>query len=319
LGSFHHSFAAVVVELDEDDSIFHVRHIHADEITGAFYDLNRYYSDGKSEQIAGVAAIITGDTHAEFVDEKVVRATYKGEGSMVEVLNPEINVYHDLTDFYARNHHHEGNDIISIGKHRYGRNNVEDGLQMAADFIDENSRPNTWNYVVKSNHDEAFDKWLQRCDPKIDPENAQFFHWMKYNQAKHIQMTKTGFDSIDPFEFWCNNPDRQTGLKNKKKTKFLGRGKPLTVNGVELGFHGDFGLNGARGSSKSFSKIGTKTVIGHGHYPEIYEGCYRVGVSARLDLEYQKGQCSNWMHTHCVVYPDGKRTLINIIKGKWKI
>ncbi len=91
------------------------------------------------------------------------------------------------------------------------------------------------------------------------------------------------------------------------------------VNNIELGFHGDFGLNGAKGSSKSFSKIGPKTIVGHGHFPEIFEGCYRVGVSARLDLEYQKGQCSNWLHTHCVIYPDGKRTLINIINGKWKI
>lgn len=318
IGDFHHNLSAVIVEIDDNDS-FHLRHIHADQITGSFYDLNYFYNDNKIEENERIAALITGDTHAEFIDEEVLLTTYKNEDSIVNVLKPEAIIFHDLLDFYSQNHHHRGREVIAIGKHRYGRGNVEEGLQMAADFVDEVSKPHTLNVIVKSNHDEAFDKWLEESNPKFDPENAQFYYWMKYHQAKNVNMTETGFASIDPFEFWCSNPDSQRGLENKTRTKFLHRGETFRVNGIELGFHGDFGLNGARGSSKSFAKIGSKTIIGHGHYPEIYEGCYRVGVSARLDLEYQKGQCSNWLHTHCIIYPDGKRTLINIINGKWKI
>jgi hypothetical protein len=318
IGDFHHSLSAVVVEIDDDDT-FHLRHVHGDQVTGAFYDLNHLYGPSTIEKNERVAALVTGDTHAEFIDDNVLACTYQNEDSIVGTLKPEIIIFHDLMDFYSQNHHHRGREVIAIGKHRYGRGNVEEGLQMAADFVDEVSRPHTLNVIVKSNHDEAFDKWLEESNPKFDPENAQFYYWMKYHQTKNIQMTETGFSSIDPFEFWCSNPDQERGLANKSKTKFLQRGETFVVNNIELSFHGDFGLNGARGSSKSFSKIGPKTVIGHGHNPEIYEGCYRVGVSARLDLEYQKGQCSNWLHTHCVIYPDGKRTLINIINGKWKL
>ncbi len=36
---FHHSFAAVVIELDRKNKIFHLRHIHADKEDGGFYDI----------------------------------------------------------------------------------------------------------------------------------------------------------------------------------------------------------------------------------------------------------------------------------------
>jgi hypothetical protein len=315
---FHHSISAVVVEIDSDGD-FHLRHIHADEVTGHFYDLDKYYTKNEVLHSPRVRALITGDTHAEFIDQNVLNATYLNHDSIAAVLNPENMVFHDITDFFARNHHEMLNDIGNVGKHRYGRNNVEEGLQKAADFIDLVSRKNTLNVIVKSNHDEAFDRWLRTAEPKDDPENAQFYHYMKWNQYKNVKMNETGFESIDPFEFWCKNPEKQRGLKNIENTKFLCRGESFVIDNIELGFHGDLGINGANGSAASFAKISQKNIIGHGHYPEIFEGCYRVGVSARLDLSYQKGQCSNWLHTHAVIYPDGKRTLINVINGKWRL
>lgn len=317
-GDFHHSLAAIVLEIDSDnEDIFHLRHIHGDDVTGAFYDLNHYYTSTEVMKVDRIAALITGDTHAEFIDDKVLEGTYTSANSIMNVLNPEVLVFHDLIDFYSRNHHHRGHDLITIGKHRYGRNNVEEGLQCGADFIDLVSKKDTLNVVVKSNHDEAFDRWLREAEPKNDPENAQFYHYMKYHQYKHVAMTNTGFTSIDPFEFWCKNPDLHRGLKNTGNTVFLARSQSFVVNDIELGLHGDIGIGGSRGSLRQFSKIGPKCVIGHSHSPGIHEGSYQVGVSAQLDLEYVKGQPSSWLHTHCLIYPDGKRTLINVINGKW--
>jgi hypothetical protein len=91
----------------------------------------------------------------------------------------------------------------------------------------------------------------------------------------------------------------------------------MKVCSIELGFHGDVGINGSRGDIKSLAKLSDKMVIGHSHTPGIYEGCYQVGLSAMKNLEYKKGP-SSWMQTHCIIYPDGKRTLINIINGKWR-
>lgn len=316
-GGFNHSLAALVVEIDGER--FYQRHIHAEnEETGAFYDLDTYYTPDHTSAGHRIAALVTGDIHAEFHDKNVEKATYTDEDSIMNVLQPEVWTIHDLEDFYSRNHHHRGNDLIAYGKHHFGRNNVEESLQVSADFVDKHSRDGMLNLVVKSNHDEALDRWLREADPKTDPENATFFHYMKYNQYKNLRKTETGFETIDPFEFWCKNPESQKGLKFIDRTKFLKRDESFVVKDVEIGFHGDIGPNGSRGSIRSFSKVGPKLIIGHSHTPGIFQGVYQVGLSAMLNLEYASGP-SSWLHTHCVIYPDGHRTLIHVVKGKWKL
>ena len=315
-GEFNHSLAALVVEIDGD--MFFQRHIHADEETGAFFDLDTYFTPYSSRAGHRIAALVTGDIHAEFHDPDVESATYTDENSIMNVLQPEVWAVHDLEDFYSRNHHHRGNDLLSYGKHHFGRNNVEESLQLSADFVDKHSRDGMLNLIIKSNHDEALDRWLRESDPKSDPENATFYHYMKYNQYKNLRRTATGFETIDPFEFWCKNPESQRGLKNIDRTRFLRRDESFVVKDVEIGFHGDIGPNGSRGNVKSFAKIGPKLIIGHSHSPNIFQGVYQVGVSAMLNLEYASGP-SSWLHTHCVVYPDGHRTLIHVIRGRWKL
>ena len=208
-GRFHHNISALVVEVDGDK--FHLRHVHGED-DGSFYDLQYHYTPRGRSLYGRVAAFVPGDIHAEFVDKSVEKAMF-GKGSICDVLNPETIAYHDIEDFYRRNHHHNGNDVIAFGKHHYGRNNVEEGLQMSADFIDRNARPDTMNLIVRANHDEAFDRWLADADPKYDPENARFYYYMKFHQLDSVAMTDTGFSYIDAFEFWCNNPLDQLGIQ----------------------------------------------------------------------------------------------------------
>lgn len=313
-GAFHHSFAAVVVEVDSNGH-HHIRHVHWNSKKKGFYDLDKFYTKSSVTDGHRALGLVTGDTHAEFIDKTVERATYIGDNSLMGRLRPQHLVWHDVEDFYRRNHHHVGDDVIAYGKHHFGRNNVEEGLQITADLIDRYSNEETVNVIVKSNHDEAFERWLKEANPKNDPENSRFYYYMKYHQMKSVRMTPTGFESFDPFVFWCLNPDQQKGLKNSQ-TIFLERDESFELSEVDMGFHGDQGPNGARGSIIAFSKIGPKVIIGHSHSPGIREGAYQVGVSAMLDLEYRKGP-SSWMHTHCLVYPDGSRTLINIIDGEY--
>jgi hypothetical protein len=312
-GRFHHNISALVVEVDGDK--FHLRHVHGED-DGSFYDLQYHYTPRGRSLYGRVAAFVPGDIHAEFVDKSVEKAMF-GKGSICDVLNPETIAYHDIEDFYRRNHHHNGNDVIAFGKHHYGRNNVEEGLQMSADFIDRNARPDTMNLIVRANHDEAFDRWLADADPKYDPENARFYYYMKFHQLDSVAMTDTGFSYIDAFEFWCNNPLDQLGIQENDNVVFLKRDESFVVAGIEIGFHGDKGINGSRGSAQAFSKIGPKTIIGHSHSPSITEGCYQVGLSAQLNLEYASGP-SSWLHSHCVVYPNGSRVLLNVIDGDWR-
>lgn len=314
-GEFHHTFAACVVELE--GKRFHIRHIHADE-KGGFYDLDKYYAQDKVKKSKSVPALIMGDYHAVFADGGVNAATFTNKDSMVNVLNPENLIYHDVLDFYHRNHHHRGNDIIRYGKHHFGRDNVEEELQITADLIDDFNDPKRQNIIVRSNHDEALDRWLSENDPRNDPENARLYYYLKYHQMVNTKMTDNGFSTIDAFAFWCANPDKERGLRSIGNTKFLGRGEHYEIENIIISFHGDKGPNGARGSVKNLAKLGSKVVIGHSHSPNIYEGAYQVGVSSTLQLEYAAGSPSSWMHTHCIIYPNGKRTLVHIVGDSWK-
>ena len=315
--AFHHSLAAAIVEVDEQGN-FHVRHVHASEKDGSFYDLDKYYTQSSVTGGHKIEALITGDTHAEFIDSTVEHVTYHSKDSIVQTLKPKRIILHDVVDFYARNHHHKNNDVIAFIKHNFcSNNNVQEGLQKAANFIDRICHDSTQIIIAKSNHDESFDRWLREADIRNDPENAKFFYYMKYHQLNTISNNKNKNKSFDPFKFWCLNPENGIGLKNKNNVIFLNRDESYKVCGIELGFHGDVGINGSRGDIKGLSKLSDKMVIGHSHTPGIYEGCYQVGLSAIMNLEYKRGP-SSWMHTHCIIYPDGKRTLINIINGKWK-
>lgn len=292
-GEFHHTFGACVVELGGNK--FHLRQINA-ERDGQFYDL------------ANVEAIVMGDTHAEFVDPKVLAATK----DMIAQLKPKFLVWHDVHDFYARNHHHRGKLFTNFVKHHHGRDNVEAELRRTFALIDEVTPPGCRNIFVPSNHPDALARWVEETDPRTDPENAVFWARTFEAMATQSRWTDTGAKTIDPFAYW----GRQM-LDCADRSVFLTRDEGFQIKGVEVGQHGDAGPNGSRGSIRGFGRIGVKSVIGHGHSPGIQDGVYQVGTSSHLGLEYVRGP-SSWLNTHCLIYGNGKRTLVNIIDGEWR-
>ena len=152
-------------------------------------------------------------------------------------------------------------------------------------------------------------------DWKADLPNAEIYLEMALEMVRTAKMTPNGADIIDPFEMWVMN---RLSEKLSKRTIFIGREKSFRIHGIELNLHGDRGPNGSRGSLASLSKIGTKVIIGHSHTPGIDKGAYQVGTSTILQLDYHQGAPSSWLNTHCVIYKNGKRALLNVIDGKWK-
>jgi hypothetical protein len=65
-----------------------------------------------------------------------------------------------------------------------------------------------------------------------------------------------------------------------------------------------------------FARAGRKMSIGDKHSPEIMEGVYVAGV-LNLRHGYNKG-LSGWAVTVIIQYPDGKRSLLTLQKGKWR-
>lgn len=304
----HHCLAAVYVELKGDK--FWLRELWWGD--GCFYDLDRQYTPQGVTKNHRAAALVTGDEHTQFADEKVIKATYKGKDSICNVLKPEYIVRHDVLDFYSRNHHHKHAIITNYAKHQAGLTSVEKELNLTIDHMDNTLPSNAQQIIVRSNHDDALDRWLNDTDPKQDPENALLYHKLMVAKLEEARMTNQGADTVDAFPHYA-----LPRMKTADRTKFLERDESFTIKGNELGFHGDAGPNGARGSIQGFSKIGVKSILGHRHAPGVFKGVFQVGVSTPLKLEYVSGP-SSWMNVHAVVYPNGKRSLISVIDGQWR-
>ncbi|HET7674767.1 MAG TPA: hypothetical protein VFL54_04530 [Gammaproteobacteria bacterium] len=308
-GEHHHTFGAAVVEVAGD--VFHLRQLNA-QTNGEFIDLTERFTSSGVKPAGRAAALVMGDSHIEFIDPAVVRATFTAPKSMIKTLKPRYLVWHDVHDFFSRNHHHRGECFTNYAKHHAGLDNIERWLDHTFAFIDKHTPANAKNVFVPSNHPDALLRWLKESDPRDDPENGLFWARTYAALLEQTRMTPSGTAHPDPFVYWAKQK-----LKTAGQAVFLDRDQSFQVQGIEVGYHGDQGPNGARGSIRAFGKIGTKTIIGHSHSPGIRDGVYQVGLSARYRLEYNHGP-SSWLHTHCVVYGNGKRSLITIIGNRWR-
>jgi hypothetical protein len=306
-GEFHHTFGACVAEVD--GKRFHLRQINAIK-DGSFQDLDAIYQpDGKTRKAR--ADLIMGDTHVDFADPGVTEATF-GNGGMIETLRPAELVWHDVLDFHSASHHDRLDPFRRYAKHKSGRDSVEAELDRCFAYIDRHSPANIRNVVVASNHHEHLGRWVRETDPRSDLRNCVFLSKTFIAMAEGAEDRATGATTIDPFAWWAKQK-----LKCIDRTTFLDRNQSHLINGIEVGFHGDQGANGARGNIKGYAKIGVKTVTAHTHTPAIRDGAYQVGGGTRLGLAYLRGP-SSWLHAHCAVYETGKRSLIFIIDGSWR-
>lgn len=310
-GAFHHVFGALVVELDSG-GVFHLRHLIATE-SGDFQDLDVRVRGGEVTGGHSVAALVMGDTHVDFVDPSVTAATFGRQG-IVQTLNPKYLVWHDLVDFYSRSHHHRKRALMALAKWKGGRSSVYAEVQRAFGYIDKHSPPGCTNVLVPSNHNEHLGRWVEENSCDEDPENLEFRAETWAMMVKTARATMTGSTWEDPFVWWGRRL-----LKTKDRTVFLRRGESFLVQGIEVGVHGDRGVGGSPGTLMQYARMAHKCVIGHSHTPGIIEGAYQVGTSSYLTRDYNVGAPSGWLQTHCVIYPNGKRTLVNIIGGRWRL
>lgn len=302
-GEFHHVYGAVLIE--RQGKYFNLRQILGGK-DGSFTDLNReYLADGTTRKAPPALALALGDTHVDITDPNVDLATF-GPGGMVEVLEPGHVIYHDLSDEGTVNPHTLDNPFVAVAKHQTGLNDVRAEIQRAANFVAKRTK-GCVSVIVPSNHTDFLQRWLVRHDWRDDPANAEF-----YLESALAQIRSATGERGDAFGYWLRK------MLPREDVKILSRDESFTLAGVEFGMHGDRGPNGSRGSRMNLRRIGVKSVIGHAHSPGIEEGCYQVGTSTALRLDYNAGP-SSWLQTHCVLYASGKRSLITVIDGKWRL
>jgi hypothetical protein len=310
---FHHNYGALVVEVDNDGDFF-VRQICANN-DGSFYDLtDKYLPSGEVLHDQRVEAVTLGDIHVEKTDPVSDKASF-GKDGIMDTLRPKYAFLHDLIDFTSRNHHNRENPFF-LTEQEQANASVEGDIDKAGAWLKKHERKDRKDIVVRANHDEAYERWMAEAkDVQKDSKNWEF--WLE-SCLERVRQIKGKSPTVPMLE-WAIR--RKTDLP---QVTFLTDSDSFVIckndkegGGIECGLHGHLGPNGARGTPSGFRSLAKKANTGHTHTAGIIDGVYTAGVSANLDMGYNKGP-SSWSHSHIITYPNGKRAIITVKNGKWK-
>ena len=295
-GEFHHVYGFVVVEIKDMDT-FYARHVTADDTTGVFNDLFYHVENGQVTKINSIEAIVLGDIHCGKHDVELIDLTHK----FLKNVKPNHVVLHDVFDGNSINHHEINNPFIQYSKEVNGTNSLEIEINDMISVLDQFS-----NYenvvIVRSNHDDFIDRWVQDGDWKKQPTTKNSVLYMEYSAMLLKQYAQHEYDAKGII------PE----IINKYYPKFhtLGRRESYKVKDWELGQHGDYGINGSRGSIHQFRKLNTKIITGHSHSPGRKDGALAVGTSTKLRVGYNLG-ASSWWQSHVIIHNSGRAQHIN--------
>lgn len=293
-----HIMGGLIVEV-ENDSIFHIRQIQAGK-DGTFYDLNKHYMHNSVDSCTAKVCVI-GDSHSLYED-KIATTTFK---AWCKKVQPNYIVFHDIFDAKSISHHLENNITEQVNRPINGQF-LEQELEIAAKYLCEwrNELPYSTFIIVRSNHDEHLDRYLNECRFVND----------RFNYKVSLELAGYLLDKKNPIEEWINK------RYNMNEIKWLKRDEDFIIEGVQLGAHGDMvSLGwGKQDSIRKAEEAYGKAIIGHGHCPKIFREVYMVGTSCLEDLGYNTGPSAS-LQTSCALYNGGQRQLITNIKGHYYI
>jgi hypothetical protein len=294
IAELDHAISAVVVEV-QDEEIFHFRQLQFDEDTG-ISDLGKYYNETNVIKPEYCVAVF-GDSHVGSHD---LDLHVKLEEIIKECSVDEI-ILHDIFDAQSITHHDIGRPAVRACKALKDQSSLAKEAVAVAEYLNTlSSWTDTGVTVVKSNHDEALDKYLTECRFVNDPVNLYYA----------LELTQKFIEGKDPLEYMVSPYLHHGGTK----VKWLKRDEDYKIAGiVECGCHGDLGANGARGSARTVEKAYGNAVVGHSHTGAVFRDVFCVGTSSYLKMSYNKG-CSSWTQTLCLIYPNATKQLINCIK-----
>jgi len=301
-GEFHHTLGFVIIEI-KDESTFFVRQITATD-DGNFTDLNtkvEYDFENEESTIRKVnklAAIVFGDVHFGQHDPIVLNKTLE----FMEIMKPEHVILHDVFDGLSINHHDIKNPFVQYEREMNGTNTLKDEVESLLEGL-ENFEGSFKTVIVRGNHDDFLDRWLQTSDWRKSGTLKNSLEYMEYAALILSGKAKNG---VIPYLIKQRFPDFIT----------LDRNDSYVIKDWELGQHGDLGTNGTYGSINQYRNLNTKIIVGHYHSPGRKDGALAVGTSTKLRVNYNFGP-SNWLQSHVIVHEDGKAQHINFTNGEF--
>jgi hypothetical protein len=296
----HHILGALIVEVCRDGTYF-VRELRAHKKTGAFVDLGTLYTQEGVSAAPRALSLTLGDVHVGSTDPTALKASH----ALAEEVKPVNLVLHDVLDFDSRSHHRR--DKRSGFDRRTA--SVKAEVQACVSAMNEMAAWADTTHIVASNHHDHLGRWLEECDPKLDPVNARYYHEL---WSMLLSEREAGQPWRDAFEAACRIE------KADERIQFAKRGLPLNIGGVRHDLHGDVGVSGSRGSLLGFTRMGCKVTIGHSHTPGRRDGVVQVGCLQRHDIEYATRGPSTWLFAHCVLNYDGSRQIVITQGSKYR-
>jgi hypothetical protein len=296
-----HVLGAIVVEV-LNNRTFHFRQVQAEK-SGHFADLGKYYTiDSVSDMRP--EAFILGDWHSGQTDPFAAEAWKQ----VVALTKPKRLGLHDAFDGLSINHHEQKNITLRAKRAAQNQLSLQMELKRLGADLNELAQGVDELFIVKSNHDEFLERYLAECMYRHDP----------HNHHVAVKLADKMMHGFDPLQIGVEMYGNLT-LEAQKKIKWLQRDQDYKIARVECGSHGDKGANGARGSLMAMEAAYGNSITGHTHTAEILRGAWQVGTSSLLRQEYNKGGSSSWIHSSCLLYPNGGRQLISVVNSSWRL
>lgn len=288
----HHSYGFVVVEKKKDNTCHIPRNVKACS-DGSFVDLIFSVDKGKVSIIDKTEGIVLGDLHASEVDMDIFSKTL----DLIELFKPEEIIVHDALDGSTVNPHEVKDMFIQRLKIRENKYLIADELEHCFNLLEQIKDTGSKVNVVISNHDIFLDRFINDANWKRDLHNSP-----TYLELALIQQTVDLRDYGSIFGYMLS--------KRLPEVNYIKYGDSLHISGHEVGQHADFGINGAKGSANSFSKLNVKMIGAHLHSPIILDGYTGVGVTCKLHQYYNRRGLSSWAHAHSIIHHNNKNQLI---------
>lgn len=299
-----HIMGALIIER-QDDNRFHFRQIQAEPKSGGFVDLGIFYNaDGTTEKMEA-EALVMGDFHSGETDPTAKQAWKE----ITEQIGVKNLVLHDMFNGRSISHHDKKRKVKMAQKYYEGNMSLkQEALTLGKDLKDLSSWIDGKMIWVKSNHDTFLARLLEDGTFVEDPINFVLCS----------SLVKPMFEGQDPLKVLVEN-ESNVSKDIQDRIVWLSLDQDYKIAGHQCGAHGDLGAHGKRNPGlNEMQKSYGSSISGHSHTPGILRTSFRVGTSSYLKLDYNSGS-SAWLHTSCLVYPNGSRQLINSIEGRWRL
>lgn len=310
-GEKNHKIAATILVVKGQK--FFIRHIIADK-RGKFQYLNKIFDGETIKDNKKLEVFSLGDLHAPYQDNENFSACFTDNTSLVKTLNPSTVILDDSVDFHARNHHLEFEHFERYRNFVSNNDSVLDEFDKSVDvFIDILKSTTAKVIFTPSNHPEALEKWAKRADWRNDLKNAKIL--LRAQLAKLDAIDNN--EDINLVEWIVRDFMKEKDFeKDSQRLYFPKRTERVTFCDVDY-THGDVGINGAKPSPSSFTKLPMKVSHGHTHSPYILHDVYCKGTASKKNMGYNAKGYSSWSHCHEIMYTNGERDLVFVIDGKW--